>query len=797
MAVNALLRRLVIGMGLAIFLFSIHRGAPVGVLRGSVQPAEAAPAASPRFVAPGGIPLAGARIWILCYPSATSHRVLTELDILTGADGRPESDLPAECAWIAALRRLYAAPDPKPGHGPAYEVFQTSWLAGSRLLLPADGDIVIDPLNRLTLFRIIAALEWRSPPGSPFLDQLHLGLRQASAYLYDLTDGQAAIGSVSLHQGGEAWNRADLRFTAANDYRPAAYVGGIVPAAREYTTLTARKPIFVPAEIYLGRFWDGKDAFDPASGSWDLRDAFRTLGHEWGHYAFFLYDEYQRVAAGGLRVETYCPCADALAGCPPTADASAMSFQYTAAELWHPDHDFPAVPASCVGVDQLTVYGENDWRVLGRWGEIQGFGQGYRIPGDLNPGPSQGLVEDLFGRAPGRRLFLPLVAVPGGAPPPAEELQVSLRILSGAFEAEEFNGFYPEVFLLKPGQGGSRAAILAQGTATGERDALARDLGGLTLFGVDANNLVRISLDRYTTDDHPGGRFIYPGAGGDSLPLDDGEVLELEQVLTGGWEPGLDLVPVLGGDHLGQLTVRLTRTPPGPAPIAQLCTPAAEVRCPEGAAWRMPMVYVGSNRWTAIFSPMGGSRFPNFGYVRVTAPGLGEIMRSFQMAGGVGPAHMPGDAPLRDGAVMVDSPGPIQGRSQVVAMPAAEPRILHAALPSGVVGILGRPVDLDILMPGAQPAPPVSAPGAAEEMEGVQAADAVLPMPVVVTLFYSQAAFDRLAILETQLIMLHFDRASGIWTTLSNGSAGTAGSMNWLATPPTAQDGIYAIGWTR
>ena len=760
-------------------------------------------AAGPRFIDQIGNPLAGERMWVLCYPSQTSTLLFSEQTITTGPDGRPLQSLPSGCNAIAALQYLYSQPAPKPGHGPAYDVFRTSWPPGIHQLSPVDGDILINPAYTLVLFRIVASLNWELAPGSTYLTELREGLRQASSYLYDLTDGQAAIGPVHFYSGGREWNHADLRLSAANDYRPTAFVGGIVPAPLAYTTPIGKGTVFVPGAIFLGRYWDGLDAFNPLAGSWEQKNAYRTIGHEWGHYAFFLFDEYQMLKdeAGdgtvGQRVSTYCLCIDLpMQAC--TGDASAMSYQYNASELWHPvlgqpaecvgDHPAPGVPGN-LGTDQWFTHGEEDWKTLAHWGAIQHLPDGgFTLRAPL-PGPDQpGLVADLFEREPGYRDFLPILHVLDTPTTPAAEISVHVRLKDILLPERVLNALYPQVYLLQQPAAVPPAGIIYQGTTYGLRTLPTSDLGDITLLGVVAGDRARIYADRYTIGSIPGGRFVYPPAGSSGVPLVDGVTLEL---VPETWTPGLDIDYGMSGDKVVTMTLHL-KSPQSLAapPIAQLCVPTAGIRCPANPAWRKTMQQTGAEAWSTTFTVASGERLPDFAWVMISTPDQGDFIRSFQTAGGVGPAHMLGDAPLRDGAIMVDAVDTRAGEhNQVIFMNAGDHDALLAPLPTNVEGsghpiggIIGQPLDVDILLPtGASTAASPSA---------------LLPTPVILTLFYSQAAIDRLAIDEANLRVLYFNRATTTWQVVSRLSS-IDKTSNWVATDPRSQDGIYAIGWIQ
>jgi hypothetical protein len=247
-------------------------------------------------------------------------------------------------------------------------------------------------------------------------------------------------------------------------------------------------------------------------------------------------------------------------------------------------------------------------------------------------------------------------------------------------------------------------------------------------------------------------------------------------VVSDTWTASLDLTYDLEGDLLTTLTLTLVSPQALPVtPTVQLCTPAA---CPASSAWAANLLPSGAITWTAALTSPGGAELPHYGLVRVQAPGVGEILRWYQMAGGVGPAHIFGDAPLLDGGVMARALAPVVGpRNRLVLMPAADYGALAAPLPAGVAAIVGQPVEVDLLLPG-------NASGYG---------DHPLPAPVALTLFYSQAAVDRLGAFEEQLVVLHYSRRQNQWFVVPVSGAST--TLNWLGTFQVPEDGIYATGW--
>ena len=178
----------------------------LGLLTAVILHLSSASAASGplRFVDGQNNPLANTDMRLLCYPSNADSSLLADLPARTNADGTLSHPLPANCPYLAALWLRHTQPSGKSGHGPAYWVYATSWQPGSPERQPAMGDIQLDDRHPLILYNIAASLAWQPIPNSPFVTQLQTGLRQMSAYLYDLTEGQMAIGAVSIYADGRA-----------------------------------------------------------------------------------------------------------------------------------------------------------------------------------------------------------------------------------------------------------------------------------------------------------------------------------------------------------------------------------------------------------------------------------------------------------------------------------------------------------------------------------------------------------------------------------------------------------------
>jgi len=128
--------------------------------------------------------------------------------------------------------------------------------------------------QRLCLFNVIVALEWY--PDADYVQQLQWAFRRASDFLYDVTDGYMAFGQV-VFGGPEIMDGADIQIMASNRLLPRSWVNGLHDA-NKYMPIRAGRGI-----------WHKNSRF---SIPWDEPEAYRTLIHEWGHYALELKDAY-------------------------------------------------------------------------------------------------------------------------------------------------------------------------------------------------------------------------------------------------------------------------------------------------------------------------------------------------------------------------------------------------------------------------------------------------------------------------------------------------------------------------
>jgi hypothetical protein len=114
--------------------------------------------------------------------------------------------------------------------------------------------LAVSSTHPLILFDLDVSLEWDARNDALFMSQLEYNLQRTSALLYDWTDGQAALGRVTVYHDRDHWNDAHVRLYATNRLRPNAAQGGIVSEVISDTdvpTLT-----YAPGQVHIGAVWN-------------------------------------------------------------------------------------------------------------------------------------------------------------------------------------------------------------------------------------------------------------------------------------------------------------------------------------------------------------------------------------------------------------------------------------------------------------------------------------------------------------------------------------------------------------
>ncbi len=179
----------------------------------------------------------------------------------------------------------------------AYTLFHTSARPISTTIDAASAptntllhQLVVSPANPLLLFDLNVSLEWDARNDPEFLQELDAAFKRSSEVLYDLSDGQMALGRVRVFQDKENWLTSDVQIYANNRVRPRASMGGI---ARQTLSDVSRDGEIIPnayqpGAVRMGPVWDpfGQSRADLG------RDWWRAFAHELGHHLLFLPDNY-------------------------------------------------------------------------------------------------------------------------------------------------------------------------------------------------------------------------------------------------------------------------------------------------------------------------------------------------------------------------------------------------------------------------------------------------------------------------------------------------------------------------
>ncbi len=150
--------------------------------------------------------------------------------------------------------------------------------------LPASVADTIDLYLTRTSFgyNLLVSVEW--PADNAYVRGLENAFRRASNLLLDISNGQAYFEKVAVYDDKRFWNDADVRIHASNGQWPSAEVYGI----RERDAFINMPP------KHFGEKWTNViRSFTDLLLIPDNQPHIEMLVHEFGHYGFGFYDEYQ------------------------------------------------------------------------------------------------------------------------------------------------------------------------------------------------------------------------------------------------------------------------------------------------------------------------------------------------------------------------------------------------------------------------------------------------------------------------------------------------------------------------
>ncbi len=163
--------------------------------------------------------------------------------------------------------------------------------------------LVVTQKKPLLVHNLDVSAEWYVQGDPQSEAWLRENIIKAANYFYAFTDGQFALGQITVHQSLDAWQDADLRLHINNILQPKAIIGGIVP-----TDTLDPSPVvsytYSAGHFFMGSHWnrygvppnqpvtDNGVVVPPAimADDWAL-----AMAHELGHYLLFLFDTYTDV----------------------------------------------------------------------------------------------------------------------------------------------------------------------------------------------------------------------------------------------------------------------------------------------------------------------------------------------------------------------------------------------------------------------------------------------------------------------------------------------------------------------
>ncbi|MCB9076512.1 MAG: VCBS repeat-containing protein [Anaerolineaceae bacterium] len=167
-----------------------------------------------------------------------------------------------------------------------------------KLVIPGDNP------RSLYLFNLSISLEWDARNDVAYVNQLERDIKRTSEILFDLSNGQMALGEVEVFHGKVNWPLVDIVIQASNRTRPNSDLGGAVdiPQSETLSDTTVLTDAYLPGQVRMGPVWTRfGNASEPLADDWP-----RALAHELGHYLLRLPDNYLGLDNTGLLIDSDC-----------------------------------------------------------------------------------------------------------------------------------------------------------------------------------------------------------------------------------------------------------------------------------------------------------------------------------------------------------------------------------------------------------------------------------------------------------------------------------------------------------
>ncbi len=146
----------------------------------------------------------------------------------------------------------------------AYILYHTSdaaaRMSGKQIEPSIVQTLTVSADNPLYVFNLDVSLEWDARNDLVFMNDLEDAFREASDILYDITDGQVALGVIRVFHAKENWLGADVVIRASNNQRPRASLGGVVMSTvddpLDDPDRQKLENAYSPGQVRMGPIWD-------------------------------------------------------------------------------------------------------------------------------------------------------------------------------------------------------------------------------------------------------------------------------------------------------------------------------------------------------------------------------------------------------------------------------------------------------------------------------------------------------------------------------------------------------------
>ncbi|HHW87701.1 MAG TPA: DNRLRE domain-containing protein [Chloroflexi bacterium] len=221
--------------------------------------------------------------------------------------------------------------------------------------------------------------QWNLEGDPAYKTALTRRLIDASNHFYRFTDGQFALGRITVYQNYAHWNDplTDLWLHASNAMRPLSYIKGEVDGPTPDPN-PGVEFVYEPGNMYIGSEWNrfGTPPTQPLPPGVDVsHDWAAALAHELGHYLLGQFDSYVAVLPSGVVTETFACTGSAMgwvyapenqafvwdnahwaAACGNTLGAfNVKRTEWQTIQAWHPWAQTPELTIPYTGTPPIDV----------------------------------------------------------------------------------------------------------------------------------------------------------------------------------------------------------------------------------------------------------------------------------------------------------------------------------------------------------------------------------------------------------------------------------------------------------